>query len=261
MGRVDGKVAIITGGAGGIGAATARLLAGEGAKVTITDVAVEAGEDMAAEIGGHFMRHDVTQAEEWQAVIEEVERRNGALHVLVNGAGIEGDLAAGTPESVSLEEWRRVHAINLDGTLLGCQTALPAIRRAGGGAIINVSSMVAYFATPFSAAYGSSKAAVMQLTKSVALHAAKGATPVRCNSVHPGLIRTRMLETIMKRRAQMQNMAYEEVAAATADELALGRLGAPEDVAKTILFLASEDAEYITGGEFRVDGGWRLGAR
>jgi 3(or 17)beta-hydroxysteroid dehydrogenase len=181
--------------------------------------------------------------------------------VLVNAAGIEGDMVHGSPESTSLAEWRRVMAVNLDGTFLGCREALPVMKRKGAGSIINISSTVAYIATPNSTAYGASKAGVMQLTKSVALHGSLDGHRVRCNSVHPGIIATRMIESISAQLAQFNNVAVEAVNQASLARIPFGEAGRPEDVAELILFLASDESRYITGSEFSIDGGWRLMGR
>ncbi len=256
MGRVEGKVAIITGGAGGIGAATARLLAREGAKVVLTDINDDNGRKLADEIGGTYHHQDVTDEAQWSSLVKSVESAHGALNILVNAAGIEGDVSGGTPENASYAEWKRVHAINLDGTFLGCREAIPAMRRAGGGSIVNISSIVAHFATPFTAPYGSSKAGVRHLTMSVAHHGA--ADKVRCNSVHPGLIRTRMLENIHATRARDTNKDFDAARAMSLARVPMGELGEPEDVAYMILYLACDESRYVTGAAFNIDGGWNL---
>ena len=170
MSRVQDKVALVTGASGGIGAAMVRALYREGARVIAADVTT--GEKLAAELGSTFCKLDVTREEDWKRAVAEIVAQHGSLDVLVNAAGIEGDMVHGSPESTSLAEWRRVMAVNLDGTFLGCREALLAMKHKGAGSIINISSTVAYIATPNSTAYGASKAGVMQLTKSVALHAA-----------------------------------------------------------------------------------------
>jgi NAD(P)-dependent dehydrogenase (short-subunit alcohol dehydrogenase family) len=255
MARVDGKVAIVTGGVGGIGSATCRLLAREGAKVVVTDLTD--GRDLAREIGGDFHHHDVTSEERWQDIVAGAEQKFGGLHILVNAAGIEGDMTQGTPEGASLKEWKHVHAINLDGTFLGCKTAMPAMRKSGGGSIVNLSSAVALMATPVSAPYGSSKAAVKHLSGSVASSGA--ADRIRCNSVHPGLIRTRMLDDIHATRARQRNISFDESRALSLTRVPLGVLGEPEDIANLILYLASEESRYMTGAALVIDGGWSVG--
>ena len=258
MGRVEDKVAIITGGAGGIGGATARLLVNEGAHVIITDLNQDAGEALAAEIGAEFILQDVTDENLWRDVVAGAEAKHGALHILVNAAGIEGDMMNGAPEHVSYDEWKRVHAINLDGTFLGCRSAMPAIRRAGGGSIVNISSIVALMASPNSAAYGSSKAAVRHLTMSVAHQGAQNGGKVRCNSVHPGLINTRMLNHIHTELARLRNVSFEDSRSLSLNRVPMGVLGEPEDVAYMILYLASDESRYVTGAPFAIDGGWNL---
>jgi 3(or 17)beta-hydroxysteroid dehydrogenase len=154
------------------------------ARVTITDVNEKQGLDVAREIGCDFLALDVTDEGQWARVVRLADENNGGIHVLVNAAGVEGDLSAGSPETTTYTEWRRVHGINLDGTFLGCRSVLPVMKRMGAGSIINISSIVAYFGSPMSVAYGASKAAVQQFSKSVALHGSRDNKRVRCNSVH-----------------------------------------------------------------------------
>jgi 3(or 17)beta-hydroxysteroid dehydrogenase len=255
MGRVAGKVALVTGGTGGICAATARLLAKEGAKVVLADIA----ERGAAEVpGADFVRLDVTDENQWQAAVDEVDGKYGGIHILVNGAGIEGDVTHGSPETTTLAEWRRVHAVNLDGVFLGCRAVLPVMKRQGGGSIVNISSVAAYFATPALTAYGSSKAGVLQLTKTIASYGAADGKRVRCNSVHPGLIRTRMLNNIYDEMGKLIGLTAQQTEEGSVGKVPLGEVGVPEDVAFLVLFLASDESRYITGSEFQVDGGWHL---
>lgn len=260
MGRVQDKVVVITGGGGGIGGASARLLAREGARVIITDTAEEQGKTLAKEIGGEFISHDVTSEEQWQNVVSTVDRKYGAIHVLINAAGIEGKElgAAGSPETTTLAEWRRVHAINLDGTFLGCRAVLPIMKRVGLGSIINISSIVAYRGTPASTAYGSSKAAVQQLTKSVALHGSRNHKQIRCNSVHPGLIRTRMLMNLYSEYSRAMGVTVADMEKNSLKAVPLKRVGEPDDVGYLMLYLASDESKYVTGSEFMIDGGWHL---
>lgn len=256
MDRVKDKVALVTGATGGIGEAIARCLAREGAKVTVTDLDPDKCRALAAAIGADWMRQDVTQEQEWNDVVGAIEQRHGALHVLVNSAGIEGKVEAGNPENTELADWRRVHQVNLDGVFLGCRAALPAMRRAGGGAIVNLASIVSFFATPNSTAYGSSKAAVTHLTMSVAHHGAQHGSRVRCNSVHPGMIRTRMLLNIFDEGARRLGVTVVEIETRQLARIPMGELGTPEDIALGVLYLASDDARYVTGTHLNIDGGW-----
>ncbi len=260
MGRLQGKVAVITGGAGGIGSAAARLFVKEGAKVTIVDVAAKQGESLAKEIGCDFLSLDVTSEQQWAEVINKVQQKHKNIHVLVNTAGVEGKFLgdAGSPEKTTMEEWRHVHAINLDGTFLGCRTVLPVMRQFGAGSIINVSSMVASYGSPALTAYGSSKAAVLQLTRSVALHGSRDNNAVRCNAVQPGLIRTRMLDNVYTEMGRSAGMNAAEAEESSRKTVPLGRIGEPDDIAYMILYLASDEAKYVTGSEFQVDGGQHL---
>ncbi len=261
MARAQDKIALVTGASGGIGAATVRALHREGARVVAADVTTAAGEKLAADLGCTFCKLDVTREEDWKRAVADIIARHGSLDVLVNAAGIEGDMVHGSPESTSLAEWRRVMAVNLDGTFLGCREALPVMKRKGAGSIVNISSTVAYIATPNSTAYGASKAGVMQLTKSVALHGSLDGHRVRCNSIHPGIIATRMIDSISAQLAQFNNVAVEAVNQASLARIPFGEAGRPEDVADLILFLASDESRYITGSEFSIDGGWRLMGR
>ncbi len=256
MGRLDDKAVLITGGAGGIGQKAAEMFIAEGAMVTITDISEE-GPALAREIGADYISHDVTRPEQWDSVIAQVDKKHGKIDVLVNGAGIEGNLNQSAIDTITLEEWRRVHAINLDGTFLGCQKILPVMQRNKSGSILNISSMVSLFPTPMTVAYGSSKAAVQHLSKSVALFAARDGNQIRCNSVHPGLIRTRMFLTIAKELSGVNDATLAAEYAAKL-MLPLGILGEPEDVGWLMVYLASDEARHVTGCEFCVDGGWGL---
>jgi 3(or 17)beta-hydroxysteroid dehydrogenase len=258
MGRVQDKVAVITGGAGGLGGATARRMADEGAKVVITDLADDQGQALARELGGEYRRLDVTSEAQWASVVADIDKAHGRIDILVNGAGIEGDFVNGSPETTSLEQWRKVLAVNLDGTFLGCKHVLPVMKRSGKGAIVNISSMASFLGTPVNVAYGASKAGVQQLTKSVAVMGARGGLRIRCNSVHPGVIRTRMLEEIYKQIGQLANVSAEQAEQMSLRQVPFGHVGEPDDVAYLILYLASDEAKYVTGSEFMVDGGWHL---
>lgn len=257
MDRFTDSVALITGGARGLGAATARRIASEGGHVVVGDFPGVGGEDLAREIDGTFVALDVTSEDAWRDVVRGILDRSSRIDILVNAAGIEGNVVEGTLEATTLAEWRRVLSVNLDGTFLGCRTVMAPMKQAGRGAIVNVSSLGSYYPTVQSVAYGASKGAVTQLTKSVALEGAQDGRKIRCNSVHPGMIATRMLDSIISQLGA-RGGAASTVAQAGASNIPLGDAGRPEDVANLIAFLASDEAAYVTGSEYVVDGGWKL---
>ncbi len=246
--RLAGKVALISGGARGMGAAEARLFASEGAKVVIGDILEVPGRAVEAEIqaaGGEavFVLLDVTREADWQQAVRTAVDRFGALNVLVNNAGVSGH---GRVESVTLEEWNRVMDINSTGVFLGTKTAIPAMRQAGGGSIINISSQLGLVGVDNSSPqYQASKGAVRLLTKATAIQYADEG--IRVNSVHPGPIETPMTEA---RRAD------PELVAITLARIPLGRYGQPEDVTYGVLYLASDESSFMTGSELVIDGGW-----
>ena len=196
MGRVEGKVALVTGGASGLGKAAAVLLAREGAKVAASDLDAEGARATAAEIGeaAIAIEHDVTDEAAWTAALKATETQLGGLHILVNSAGI---VLTKSVEDTSFEEWRRVHAVDLDSVFLGCRAAVPVIARSGGGSIVNISSISGIIAGHNLAAYNSAKAGVRLLSKSVALHCARKGYDIRCNSIHPSFIETPMLQGLL----------------------------------------------------------------
>ena len=247
MRRLEGKVALVTGAASGIGRVTAERLAEEGAVVVVTDVQDEAGEQAAASIragGGDalYLHLDVTEEAGWQAVVERVLSERDRLDVLVNNAGL-GDLAP--IEETSLADWERTVAIDQTGVFLGMKTCAEALKASGNGSVINISSIFGTsggFGT--SPAYHAAKGAVRTLTKNVALRwATEG---VRVNSVHPGFIRTQIID---------QAKGTEIWDAMTAST-PMGRLGEPEEIAAAVAYLASDDASFVTGSELYVDGGY-----
>ena len=248
MERVADKIALITGGASGIGRATAKLLAAEGAHVAVSDINLDGARATAADIGGDAiaLEHDVTDEASWQSVLAETEGTLGGLHVLVNCAGI---VALGTVEETTLEDWRRVHAVDLDSVFLGCKLAVPVIARHGGGSIVNLSSISGIVAAHNLAAYNSAKAGVRHLTKSVALHCARQGYDIRCNSVHPAFIDTAMLDDILRRGTR------EEGLERLARQVPLGRVGDTEDIAWAVVYLASDESKFMTGAEMVLDGG------
>lgn len=252
-GRVRGKAAIVTGGARGIGAAACRLLAREGASVLVTDVIDAEGEAVAAAIraaGGValYRRLDVASETEWAAAVGAAVERFGGLHVLVNNAAIarDEDIESETPEG-----WNRLLAINLTGTWLGMRAAAPAMRRAGRGSIVNVASIYATVGgTGAAAAYHASKGAMRTLSKNAAIRYSKEG--IRVNSLHPGFIDTPMIAPFMT----APDGGPSEMARWIESMTPLGRVGAPEEVADVVLFLASDESSYVTGSEVYVDGGF-----
>jgi len=246
--RLAGKVALISGAARGMGAAEARLFAREGARVVLADILETEGKTVADEItatGGAavFVRLDVTREAEWVQAVELAVGRFGALNVLVNNAGIGG---VSRVEETSEELWDRVMAVNAKGVFLGTKAAIPAMRRAGGGSIINISSQLGLVGTEDSSPqYTASKGAVRLLTKTTALQYAKDR--IRANSVHPGPIITPMTE---RRRADPA--IYQRMVS----RIPLGRYGEADDVAYAVLYLASDESSFVTGSELVVDGGW-----
>jgi NAD(P)-dependent dehydrogenase (short-subunit alcohol dehydrogenase family) len=250
-GRVAGKVALVTGGASGLGACSARLLAEEGARVVVADIREEPAREVARAIGpaAHALPLDVTDEAAWIAAIAATIARFGALHVLVNSAGIG---LSKTVEEITLEEWRRVHAIDLDGVFLGCKHGVAEIKRHTGelgGSIVNISSISGIIAGANMAAYNSAKAGVRLLSKSVALHCARARYNIRCNSVHPTFIDTPMLDRYRER------FGDDEMRRKLGGQVPLGRLGRPEEVGWAVVFLASDESSYMTGSEVVIDGG------
>jgi 3(or 17)beta-hydroxysteroid dehydrogenase len=253
--RLHSKVALVTGGASGLGKAISERLLAEGATVVITDLQVSLGLATATECGFGFIEQDVTDEIRWTEVIREVQERHGGLHILVNNAGILGPMDAISPENTRLEDWRQVFAVNVEGVFLGCKAAIPAIHASGGGSIINVASVAGLLATPYATAYGASKAAVRHLTKSVAQHCAQERLNIRCNSVHPGNVRTPLWDKQAAESAQKRGVSLETIVAERASAVPRGELTEPQDVAAAVAFLASEDARCIVGAKLIVDGG------
>ncbi|MFN0093139.1 MAG: glucose 1-dehydrogenase [Acidimicrobiales bacterium] len=242
MGRLDGKVAIVTGGARGQGAAEARLFAGEGAQVVVTDVLDAEGEATAKEAGGLFVHHDVADEAAWEAVVARAKEAYGRIDVLVNNAGI---FHRSRMIDYKLDEFRRVIDINLIGVFLGMKTVAPTMIAQESGSIINISSIAGLVAAPGGVAYGASKFAVRGMTKSAAIELAR--YNVRVNSIHPGMIDTPMMTEVTGGDQTRFDRIERSVP--------LRRAAQPEDVAKLALFLASEESAYSTGSEFVIDGG------
>ncbi len=246
MNRVEGKVAIVTGAASGMGKADALLLASEGAKVVLTDLNETDGQAVAEQIGADaiFVRHDVTDEDNWQQVVATTLESFGRLDILVNNAGM---MTMGSVVDTDLETYRKTNAVNNEGVFLGCKHAIPAMEKSdGGGSIINMSSVAALHGMSFIAAYSASKGAVAGLTKSVALYCREQGNGVRCNSIHPDGVKTPM---VVKVATGNDTATQEEIDA----------LGAavpmcePEDIAKLVLYLASDESGFVNGAQMVID--------
>lgn len=245
MNRLNGKVALITGTARGMGAAHARGFVAEGAKVIMTDVNVSAGSSLAAELGpnAHFIAHDVARREDWQRVVAEGEAKFGPINVLINNAGVLGPLGTKTVE-LREADYHSVCAINQHAVFLGMQATIPSMLRSGKGSIVNISSisgMVANYGAP-NVAYVASKFAVRGLTKAAAMEYARD--NIRVNSVHPGFIMTPMMVE-----------ATDEKGGDAMSLIPLGRIAQPQEVTNLVVFLASDESSYITGSEHVIDAG------
>ncbi len=258
--RLLAKTALVTGAAQGIGAAIARAFVAEGAFVYVTDLNDELGRAVATELGdqARYLHLDVRDEAQWQQVTGQILTERGRLDVLVNNAGITGfeqGMVAHDPEHAALEDWQAVHRTNLDGVFLGCKHGIRAMRPAGAGAIINISSRSGLVGIPGAAAYASSKAAVRNHSKTVALYCAEQGLAIRCNSIHPAAILTPMWEPMLgdgpEREARL---------AALVRDTPLRRFGRPEEVAALALLLASDEASYMTGSELNLDGGLLAGS-
>ncbi len=241
MDRLSGKTALVTGAAGAFGRAIVRRLRDEGARIAATDI--EAA-DIGVEEGVLAFPHDVTNPASWQETMDAVTAAFGDVDFIVNNAGIALAEGPQDPEHVSLDHWRAIHAVNVEGLLLGCQAGMRALK-VHGGAIVNIASLAALNPSPKMAAYGASKAAVWHLTRTVAAYCAQQGYPIRCNAIHPG-----WFPTAMVRAARTpEELAAQERA------IPMGRFGDPGEVAASVAFLCSDDAAYITGAKIAVDGG------
>jgi len=244
MGRVDGKVALITGAASGLGRADAEVLAREGATVVLTDIDEDEGEAAAESIrgaGGNatFLALDVADEEQWQQVIAHIRSEHGRLDVLVNNAGLA---IVGTPEDCSLEIFRKQNAVMSEGVFLGCKHALPLMHESGGGSIINMSSTASHLGYPIYFAYSAAKGAVRAMSKAIAVHCQMNGYEIRVNSLHPGAIDTAMIDKMIS-----------DLGLDNKENLSPVGLGQPEDVANVVLFLASDESRFVNGTEILID--------
>jgi 3(or 17)beta-hydroxysteroid dehydrogenase len=246
MGRLDGKIAIVTGAATGLGRADAEALVREGARVVATDINETAGHELATKLNAAragcalFLAQDVRDEARWTQVVAECVAHFGGLHVLVNNAGV---VVIATPETCTLEQFRFQNQVMSEGVFLGCRSSIPAIRASGGGSIINMSSMASHLGYPVYFAYSAAKGAVRAMTKSVAIHCQMNKYGIRCNSIHPGAIETQMVRDAT-RELGMEMSMWEQSPTG---------LGQPSDVANVVVFLASDESRYINGAEILVD--------
>ncbi|CDR34014.1 glucose 1-dehydrogenase [Criblamydia sequanensis] len=257
--RLKDQVALITGATQGIGAEIATAFSREGATVVITDVNDSKGVSFAKEIGKNclYLHLDVKEESEWQQVMATVVEKFGKLNILVNNAGITGfqeGFGPQDPENASLDSWRKVHAVNMDGIFLGCKYGIQVIKNTEKGSIINISSRSGLIGIPEAAAYASSKAAVRNHTKTVALYCCQQGYNIRCNSVHPAVILTPMWEPMLGSGPEREVRMAE-----IAKDIPMQKVGMPIDVANAVLFLASDESKYITGIELSIDGGMLAG--
>ena len=249
MARVAGKVALITGGASGLGLATAKLMAKEGARIVITDIQKDKGPGAAKEIGGDtlFLEHDVTSEERWKQIVAETVKKFGKLNVVVNSAGIGTE---GTIEDTSLADFRKMMAINVEGTFLGCKYGIAAMKKHNEpSSLVNISSVAGLVSGYQMCAYSASKGAVRLMTKSVALHCAKQGWNIRCNSIHPTFVRTPLLDGIVGSHEDADRVAK------LARQVPIGRIGEVADVAAAVIYLASDESAMMTASELKLDGG------
>lgn len=254
MKRVNNKVALVTGGASGLGRSSAILLAREGAKVVVSDLDEAQGHEVVKHIqeeGGDaiFIKQDVASENSWKDMMKAIANTYGKLHIVANSAGIG---VGGNVEEVSLEDWKRLMAINLDGVFLGTKYGIQAMREHGeGGSIINFSSIEGIVGDPNLPAYNASKGGVTLFTKSAALHCAKAGYRIRINSIHPGYIWTPMVENYLKQQGSV------EEGKKYLDSLhPLGHVGEPDDIGYGVVYLASDESKFVTGSELVIDGGY-----
>lgn len=259
MKRLQNKIALITGAARGIGQAVAEIFHQEGAHVIVTDILDETGQKVADELGTRSEYHhlDVKHESEWQHLAEKLHQQYGGIDILVNNAGITGFLETKGPfdaENVALDSWDEIHRVNLNGVMLGCKYAIRLMKEKGGS-IVNISSRSGMVGIPAAVAYASSKAAVRNHTKSVALYCAEKGYNIRCNSIHPAAIMTPIWDKMLGQGEQRKKMIKS-----IERGIPLGHFGQPEDVAYAALYLGSQESKYVTGIELTIDGGILAGS-
>ncbi|MCA0900117.1 MULTISPECIES: glucose 1-dehydrogenase [Microbulbifer] len=260
MHRLENKVALVTGAAKGIGRAVAELFAQEGATVILSDIDDVRGQAVCSEIGGaaHYIHLDVADESQWDSISSAIEQQFGRLDILVNNAGITGFMETEgpfDPENFNLPSWQKIHQVNVEGVAMGCRAAIKLMKQAAHGSIVNLSSRSGNVGIPGAAAYASSKAAIRNHTKSVALYCAQQGYRIRCNSIHPGAILTPLWDSILGQGAERA-----EAIAKIAADIPLRTMGEPMDVAYAALYLASDESKYVTGTELVVDGGILAGS-
>ena len=254
MGRVSGKVAIVTGGASGVGKDDAILLVKEGAKVVLTDLNEKDGNAVAAQIGENalFVKHDISSEDGWKEVIARTEEKFGGVDILVNNAAI---LIAGTIEDTTLENWQKIQRVNSDGYFLGCKYGYAAMKKRGGGSIVNMSSLAGIGGVSSFCAYSASKGAVAALTRSIAAYSRFHQIPIRCNSIHPDGIKTPMVFNLPRDPRKPPTVREGDDA-----KRLRARFCEPIDIANLVLFLASDESRFINGSEYRIDNGYLMWA-
>ncbi|NQY42703.1 MAG: SDR family oxidoreductase [Legionellales bacterium] len=258
MNRIKKKIALITGASRGIGAKTAELFAEEGATVIICDILVDEGKELAQTIDGYFYELNVGDEENWEKIREQIYSKFGKLDILFNNAGIigvNGKIESQDPEHISMESWHHIHEVNLDGVFLGCKYGIELMKR-HGGSIINMSSRSGIVGIPEASAYASSKAAIRNHTKTVALYCAKQKYNIRCNSIHPGAILTDLWSPMLGNddKERQENILNIEAG------IPIGKMGESLDVAYAVLYLGSDESKYVTGAELVIDGGILAGS-
>jgi NAD(P)-dependent dehydrogenase (short-subunit alcohol dehydrogenase family) len=247
MGRVEGRTAIVTGGASGLGAATARLLAEEGARVLVTDIQEEAGRQVASDCGGVFLRHDTAVEDDWVQAFQTARSELGPVSILFNNAGVRPKTVP--LEETTLDDWKAHMAVNIDGVFLGIKHAIRAMKE-DGGAIVSTSSIYGIVGAAMIGAYSASKGGVRTLTKAAAMECTHLGYPIRVNSIHPGFIETGMLESVK------QEFGASMIEKRMIGDTPMKRIGEARDIAEGVLYLVADSGKFITGIELPIDGGY-----